>query len=82
VDGKQVAQGKIERTIPTRFSLDETMDIGEDTGTPVVEDYANKMPFKFTGVLKKVVIELGKSGLTVSDEKELEEVRKLAATRE
>jgi arylsulfatase len=82
VDGKQVAQGKIERTIPTRFSLDETMDIGEDTGTPVVEDYVNKMPFKFTGTLKKVVIELGKSGLTVSDEKELEEARKLAAIRE
>ena len=61
VDGKQVAQGKIERTVPTRFSLDETMDVGEDTGTPVVEDYANKMPFEFTGTLVKVVIELGKS---------------------
>jgi arylsulfatase len=82
VDGKQVAQGKIERTIPTRFSLDETLDVGQDTGTPVVEDYVNKMPFKFTGVLKKVVIELGKSGLTASDEKALEEVRKLSAIRE
>jgi arylsulfatase len=38
VDGKQVAQGKIERTIPIRFSLDETLDAGEETGTPVVED--------------------------------------------
>jgi arylsulfatase len=83
VDGKQVAQGKIERTIPTRFSLDETLDVGEDTGTPVVEDYANKMPFKFTGNLKKVVIELGKSGLTASDEKTLEELnKKLAAVRD
>ena len=76
VDGKQVAQGKIERTIPTRFSLDETLDVGEDTGTPVVEDYVNKMPFKFTGDLKKVVIELGKSGLTASDKKKLEEANK------
>src|SRR5262249_13647738 len=50
VDGKQVAQGKIERTIPVRISLDETFDIGEDTGTPVVEDYVDKMPFKFTGI--------------------------------
>ena len=49
VDGKQVAEGKIERTIPVRFSLDETFDVGEDTGTPVVEDYVDKMPFKFTG---------------------------------
>jgi arylsulfatase len=83
VDGKQVAHGKIERTIPIRFSLDETMDVGEDTGTPVVEDYVDKMPFKFTGDLKKVVIELGKSGLTASDEKKLEEARKnLAAVNE
>ena len=52
------------------------------TGTPVVEDYVNKMPFKFTGVLNKVVIDLGKSGLTASDEKKLEESRKLAAIRE
>jgi arylsulfatase len=71
VDGKEVAQGKIERTIPVRFSLDETFDVGQDTGTPVVEDYVNKMPFKFTGTLKKVVIELGKSGLGFNDEKKL-----------
>jgi len=82
VDGKQVAQGKIERTILVRFSLDETFDIAEDTGTPVVEDYVNKMPFKFTGEIKKVVIELGKSGLTASDEKKLEEAKKLAAIRD
>jgi arylsulfatase len=63
VDGKQVAEGKIDRTIATRISLDETFDVGRDTGTPVLEDYVNKMPFKFTGELKKVVIELGKSGI-------------------
>jgi len=82
VDDRQVAQGKIERTIPVRFSLDETFDVGEDTGTPVVEDYLAKMPFKFTGTLNKVVIELGKSGLTAADEKHLEEAMKLAAIRE
>jgi arylsulfatase len=83
VDGKQVAEGKIERTIPIRVSLDETFDVGMDTGTPVVEDYVDKMPFKFTGDLKKVVIELGKSGLTASDEKKLEEgSNNVAAVRE
>ena len=60
VDGKKVAEGKIERTVGRRFSLDETFDVGEDTGTPVVEDYADKMPFKFTGKLKKLVIEVKK----------------------
>jgi arylsulfatase len=83
VDGKEVAQGKIERTIPVRFSLDETMDVGMDTGTPVVEDYESKMPFKFTGTLGKVVVELGKSGLQASDEKTLQESEKrISAIRE
>ena len=73
VDGDEVAKGPIEHTIPTRFSLDETFDIGMDTGTPVVEDYADKMPFQFTGTLKKVVIELGKPGITANAEKKLKE---------
>ncbi|MDP1723374.1 MAG: arylsulfatase [Alphaproteobacteria bacterium] len=83
VDDKQVAQAKIERTIPTRISLDETLDIGKDSGTPIVEDYADKMPFEFTGNLKKVVIELGKSGLTASNDKEMNESNaKLEAVRD
>src|SRR5262249_24397077 len=79
VDDKEVAHGKIERTIPVRFSLDETMDVGMDTGTPVVEDYVNRMTFKFTGVVNKVVVELGKSGLAAADEKELREKTDKAA---
>lgn len=59
VDGTQVAQAPIKRTIGVRFSLDETFDVGEDTGTAVIADYAPQMPFKFTGNLKKVTITLG-----------------------
>ena len=58
VDGQKVAEGRIERTAGIRFSADETFDIGIDTGTPVIEEYADKMPFKFTGNLIKVTIEL------------------------
>src|SRR5262249_7488427 len=58
VDGKKVAEAKIERTVGRRFSLDETFDVGEGTCTPVVQAYADKMRFKFTGTLKKLVIEL------------------------
>lgn len=58
VDGRKVAEGRLEQTTPVRFSLDETFDVGEDTGTPVVEDYADQMPFRFTGTLEKLVIEL------------------------
>jgi len=57
VDGRPVAEGRIERTIPLRISLDETFDVGRDTGTPVIEDYLDRMPFAFTGGLGKVVIE-------------------------
>jgi len=56
VDGKQMGRERIEKTIPIRISLDETLDIGEDTGTPVSEDY--KVPFKFTGEIEKVTVEL------------------------
>ncbi|MGH7340486.1 MAG: arylsulfatase, partial [Candidatus Rokuibacteriota bacterium] len=37
VNGKQVAQGRIERTQPLLFSVDDTADVGIDLGTPVVE---------------------------------------------
>src|SRR5215468_9280796 len=58
VDGKRVAQGRIEQTVRARFSLDETFDVGADTGTPVIEDYVNRMPLKFTGKLEKLTIDL------------------------
>ena len=69
MDGKQVAQGRIERTIPFRVSVDETLDIGEDTGTPVSEDY--HVPFKFTGDLNRVVIRLTDSPLSAEDEEQI-----------
>jgi len=81
IDGKQVAQGRIERTIPVRFSLDETFDIGEDTGTPVIETYVDKMPFRFTGTLKRVVVVLEPEKLTDEERTRLraEEARSAAA---
>ena len=81
VDGKQVAQGRIPETIPVRFSLDETLDIGEDTGTPVIETYVDKMPFRFTGTLKKVVVVLEPEKLSDEERARLraEEARGAAA---
>src|SRR4051812_12430809 len=73
VDGKEAAKGRIERTIPFRVTADETLDIGEDTGTPVSEDY--QVPFKFTGELKKVAIQLTDSKLSAEDEEEIRKIR-------
>src|SRR5262249_13376743 len=71
VDGKPVADGRIPQTVQVRFSLDETFDIGSDTGTPVVENYADKMPFAFTGTLKKFVVILEPEKLTPEERKRL-----------
>ena len=77
VDEKQVAQGSIPQTVAARFSLDETFDVGEDTGTPVVEEYAAKMPYEFTGTLKKFGVVLQPEKLTEEERKKLlEEVAK------
>jgi arylsulfatase len=56
VDGKEVAQGRVEKTIPIRVTLDESLDVGSDAGTPVNLDY--DVPFEFTGKIEKVVIDL------------------------
>jgi len=56
VNGKKVGAGRIEKTVRVRLSLDETFDVGEDTGTPATESY--QVPFKFTGHLKRVQVEL------------------------
>jgi arylsulfatase len=73
VDGEQVAQGRIPETVAVRFSLDETFDVGEDAGTPAVEDYADKMPYAFTGTLKRFVVVLEPQKLTEEERKTLRE---------
>ena len=47
VNDKQVAQGRVQKTVPARFSADEAFDIGLDTGSPVSAAYES--PFKFSG---------------------------------
>ncbi len=56
VNGKTVGQATFAHVVPVRFSATETFDVGEDRGAPVSDQY--KGPFKFTGDLKQVVIEI------------------------
>jgi arylsulfatase len=56
VNGTKVAEGELPRTVPIQFSLGEGMDIGEDVGSAV--DFTYKLPFKFTGTIEKVAIDL------------------------
>jgi len=73
VDEKEVAQARIPQTVGIRFSLDETFDVGQDTGTPVLESYDDKMPFKFTGELKKIVVVLEPQKLSEEEQQRLHE---------
>jgi len=81
VDGKKVAEGRIENTCPFRFSLDESFDVGEDTGSPVIDEYDSKMPFKFNGTLRKVEIKLGADQLSPQKRGELERGTRASALR-
>jgi arylsulfatase len=73
VDDKKVADGRIEKTSPVgKFTLDESFDCGQDSGSPVIDEYDAKMPFKFTGKVQKVVIKLGENKLTAHENRELE----------
>ncbi|MGZ8136933.1 MAG: arylsulfatase [Methylococcaceae bacterium] len=57
VNGKQVAQGRIEITQPMVFSADDAADVGVDNGTPVTEAY-KEWNNRFTGKIGKVTIAL------------------------
>jgi arylsulfatase len=57
VNGKNVAEGRIEKTQPLIFSADETADVGLDNQTPVVEGIGvGRDETRFTGDIKTVVI--------------------------
>ena len=58
VNDEQVGGGRMEHTVPVRFSGYAGMDIGRDNGMPVDRSYADKSPFAFTGTVKKVVFDV------------------------
>jgi len=62
VNGNRVAEGQLPKTIPLQISIGEGLDIGEDVGSAV--DFTYKPPFRFTGAIEQVVIDLksGESG--------------------
>ncbi len=76
VDGRKVAEGRFDYTIPGRFSFDETFDIGEDTGTPVSLDY--DVPFTFTGKIEKVVVNLGETKLSAAEQQTIRSMEQKA----
>jgi arylsulfatase len=57
IDGTKVGEGRIAKTQPGVFSVDDLADVGTDDGTPVT-DYGTSPKFK--GTLNKVTIQVRK----------------------
>ncbi len=75
VDGTKVAEGRIDRTQPALFSVDDLADVGTDDGTPVTLYGASP---HFNGKLDKVTIETHPGVISKADkekENEAEEER-------
>ena len=56
-NGHLVAAGRVDKQVPGRFS--ESLDIGEDKMSPVFPGYRDRLPFRFTGRLERVEVQLG-----------------------
>jgi arylsulfatase len=78
VDGNQVAQGYIPRTVPFIFSGDEGADVGLDMETAVSDDYKER-DNAFTGIVAKVTIDVSPSGLSPGDQKAVNDAEHVAA---
>jgi arylsulfatase len=60
VDGRVVVEQKMPRSIPLYLQWSDGFDVGQDTGTSVIDaDY--QVPFAFTGKLDNVTFKLGAS---------------------
>jgi hypothetical protein len=78
VDGRVLSQQKMEHTIPFMMTIDESLDIGVDTRSPVDESYS--LPFAFTGTIHAVTYTLRPEQLSAADRDEMQRV--IAAARD
>jgi arylsulfatase A-like enzyme len=81
VDGKEVDNKKIPHTIPALMTIDESFDVGVDTRTGV-DDNDYQPPFRFTGKLVKLTVNLKPGPTSAEEQKHFDEAvmrAKLAA---
>lgn len=57
-NGNLLAEGRIDRTQAIAFSASDGADVGDDGGTPVIENYGGDGP-QFTGTIRGVTIDVG-----------------------
>jgi hypothetical protein len=62
-------------------ACDRAIDVGQDTGSPVIDEYDAKMPFAFSGTLNRVEIRLGAGRLTSEERSEVERLKRDSGLR-
>jgi len=72
VDGTEAARHTIPHSVPFAFGLDESFDVGSDTGTPV-EDKDYQVPFTFNGTLNKLTIKLEPVQMSAAEKKAVQD---------
>jgi arylsulfatase len=73
VNGKKVGSGKIAKTQPYVFSMDDATDVGMDEGTPVSTEYG-KWDNGYRGTIKSVTVKTSAVALTAEQVKALEQL--------
>jgi hypothetical protein len=76
INDKKVAEGRIEKTCPSRFGP-ENLDVGMESGSPVSEEYYP--PFAYAGTIKKVQIRIAPSTLSASEHEKIRNAERDAA---
>ncbi len=77
MNDKKVGEGRIDKTEPVRFSANEWFDTGLDSASPVSTEY--QAPFRYTGTLKKVEIDVAPAQLSAIDREKLRNAERDAA---
>ena len=80
-DGKKVAEGEVAMTLPMVFSADDGLDVGEDSGAPVSEDYG-PTGNAFNGRIKGVQLAISKDAESVDHLVKPEDAIRIAMARQ
>jgi arylsulfatase A-like enzyme len=78
VDGNKVASETMPNSIPFLMTIDETFDVGIDLRTPV-DDKDYQVPFRFTGKIIKLTVNLKPEPMSAEDQKLFDEGAQRAA---
>ena len=80
-DGKKVGDGAVAMTLAMVFSADDGCDVGEDSGSPVSEDYG-PVGNRFNGLIKGVQLAIADAAESVDHLVKSEDAIRIAMARQ